>query len=164
MLFRSNYWYFDRVRHMDQGFAEYDNEDARLHTAAAGKGPEETHGSSSKEQSDKAISFVDRHASDRWMLWVHYYDPHAAYEAHDGIKAFGTDAEARYDGEIEFTDLHLGRVFDELRAKEKERPCARMDERRVLAEPAEARAPSEVALEKRAGVDVRFAAHRASGL
>jgi len=113
----TNYEYFDRKRHMDQGFAEYDNEDARLHTAAAGKGPEETHGSSSKEQSDKAISFVDRHASDRWMLWVHYYDPHAAYEAHDGIKAFGTDAEARYDGEIEFTDLHLGRVFDELRAK-----------------------------------------------
>ncbi|MEO6775209.1 MAG: sulfatase-like hydrolase/transferase [Kofleriaceae bacterium] len=113
----TNYEYFDRKRHFDQGFVEYDNEDAKLHTAAAGKGPEETHGSSSKEQSDKAISFVDRHASERWMLWVHYYDPHAAYETHAGIKPFGTDAEARYDGEIAFTDLHLGRVFDELRAK-----------------------------------------------
>jgi arylsulfatase A-like enzyme len=113
----TNYEYFERKRHMDQGFSEYDNEDAKLHTAAAGKGPEETHGSSSKEQSDKAISFVDRHAQDRWLLWVHYYDPHSAYETHEGIKPFGTDAEARYDGEIEFTDLHLGRVFDELRAK-----------------------------------------------
>jgi arylsulfatase A-like enzyme len=113
----TNYEYFDRKRHFDQGFVEYDNDDAKLHTAAAGKGPEETHGSSSKEQSDKAINFVDRHLNERWMLWVHYYDPHAAYEPHAEIKPFGTDAEARYDGEIEFTDLHLGRVFDELRAK-----------------------------------------------
>jgi len=111
----TNYEYFDRARHFDQGFVEYDNEDARLHKDAGG--PESSTGSSSKEQSDKAISFVDRHSNERWMLWVHYYDPHAAYEKHDGIRAFGTDPEALYDGEIEFTDLHLGRVFDELRAK-----------------------------------------------
>ena len=112
----TNYEYFDRKRHMDQGFAEYDNEDARLHSSVAGKGPEETHGSSSKEQTDKAINFVDRHAQERWLLWVHYYDPHSAYEKHPE-KSFGTDEEALYDGEIAFTDLHLGRLFDELRAK-----------------------------------------------
>jgi arylsulfatase A-like enzyme len=114
----TNYWYFDRSRHMDQGFAEYDNEDARLHTGIAGAGPEQTRGSSSKEQTDKAIGFVDRHAAERWFLWVHYYDPHYAYEPHPEVPAFGTDRVALYDGELAYTDRHVGRLLDELRAKQ----------------------------------------------
>jgi arylsulfatase A-like enzyme len=113
----TNYWYFDRSRRMDQGFAEYDNEDARLHTGVAGAGPEQTRGSSSKEQTDKAIGFVDRHAAQRWFLWVHYYDPHYAYEPHAEVPAFGTDRVALYDGELAYTDRNIGRLFDELRAK-----------------------------------------------
>lgn len=111
----TNYWYFDRSRHMDQGFAEYDNSHAALHRQPAG--PEESRGSSSKEQADSAIGFVDRHAGDRWFLWVHFYDPHYAYEAHPGQRSFGTDNMALYDGEILFTDTHIGRVIDELKAK-----------------------------------------------
>jgi len=114
----TNYWYFDRSRHMDQGFAEYDNEDARLHAGVPGAGPEQTRGSSSKEQTDKAIGFVDRHAAQRWFLWVHYYDPHYAYEPHAEVPAFGTDRAALYDGELRYTDLHIGRLLDELRAKQ----------------------------------------------
>jgi arylsulfatase A-like enzyme len=114
----TNYWYFDRNRHMDQGFAEYDNEDARLHTGVPGAGPEQTRGSSSKEQTDKAIKFVDRHAADRWFLWVHYYDPHYAYEPHPDGPRFGTDRVALYDGEIAYTDRHIGRLLDELRARQ----------------------------------------------
>jgi len=113
----TNYWYFDRSRHMDRGFAEYDNDDARLHNPVAGAGPEQTHGSSSREQTDKAIGFVERHAAQRWFLWVHYYDPHYAYEPHAEVPSFGSDRIALYDGEIRFTDMHLGRLFDELRAK-----------------------------------------------
>lgn len=113
----TNYWYFDRTRHMDQGFAEYDNDDARLHAPVAGAGPEQTRGSSSKEQTDKAIGFIARHAGERWFLWVHYYDPHYAYEPHPEVGSFGDDRIARYDGELRFTDLHIGRLFDELRAR-----------------------------------------------
>jgi arylsulfatase A-like enzyme len=113
----TNYDYFERVRHMDQGFAEYDNSNARLHTAIGNVGPERTHGSSSQQQTDKAIAFVDKHAGERWFLWVHYYDPHAEYEPHAEVPSFGSDDEARYDGEIRFTDLHIGRLLDELRAK-----------------------------------------------
>jgi choline-sulfatase len=113
----TNYWYFDRSRHMDQGVAEYDNEDARLHAGVAGAGPEQTRGSSSKEQTDKAIAFVDRHAAQRWSLWVHYYDPHYAYEPHPDVPSFGTDRVALYDGELAFTDLHIGRLLDDLRAR-----------------------------------------------
>jgi arylsulfatase A-like enzyme len=114
----TNYWYFDRSRHMDQGFAEYDNEDARLHAGVAGAGPEQTRGSSSREQTDKAIAFVGRHADRRWLLWVHYYDPHYAYEPHAEIPPFGSDRMALYDGELAYTDLHIGRLLDELRARQ----------------------------------------------
>ncbi|MDQ3369827.1 MAG: sulfatase-like hydrolase/transferase, partial [Myxococcota bacterium] len=113
----TNYWYFDRSRRMDQGFAEYDNENARLHSGVSGAGPEQTKGSSSKEQTDKAIAFVDKHADQRWFLWVHYYDPHYAYEPHPEVPAFGTDRVALYDGELRYTDLHIGRLLDHLRAQ-----------------------------------------------
>src|SRR6185369_14039276 len=35
----TNYDYFDKFRHMDQGFAEYDNENKRLHSPVPGAGP-----------------------------------------------------------------------------------------------------------------------------
>jgi len=113
----TNYWYFDRVRRMDQGFAEYDNENARLHAGVANAGPEQTKGSSSAQQTDKALAYVNRNADKRWFLWVHYYDPHYAYEPHPEVPQFGTDRTALYDGEIAFTDLHIGRLLDDLRAK-----------------------------------------------
>ncbi|MGN6105462.1 MAG: sulfatase-like hydrolase/transferase [Kofleriaceae bacterium] len=113
----TNYWYFDKSRRMDQGIAEYDNENARLHSGVAGAGPEQTRGSSSKEQTDKALAFVERHAAERWFLWVHYYDPHYAYEPHPGIESFGSDRVALYDGELRYTDQHIGRLLDGLRAR-----------------------------------------------
>jgi arylsulfatase A-like enzyme len=113
----TNYWYFDKVRRMDKGTTEYDNENARLHSGVPGAGPEQTRGSSSREQTDKALAFVDRNADKRWFLWVHYYDPHYAYEPHPGGPSFGTDRVALYDGELAYTDLHIGRLLDGLRAK-----------------------------------------------
>jgi arylsulfatase A-like enzyme len=112
----TNYWYFDRVRRMDQGFAEYDNENASLHAGVKGHGPEQTKGSSSRQQTDKAIKFVERHADKRWFLWVHYYDPHYAYEAHPETP-FGSSRIDLYDSEIAYTDLHIGRLLDDLRAR-----------------------------------------------
>ena len=32
-----------------------------------------------------------RHAAQRWFLWVHYYDPHSAYEPHPEVPSFGSD-------------------------------------------------------------------------
>lgn len=113
----TNYWYFDAHRGMAQGFEEYDNDNARLHSAIPGHGPAATAGSSSREQTDKALAFVERHAGQRWFLWVHYYDPHYEYEAHPEVPPFGTTRLDRYDGEIRFTDDQLGRLFDELRRR-----------------------------------------------
>ena len=109
----TNYHYFDKARRMDQGFDSYDNSSARLH---AGADPASTHGTSSREQADKSIAFVEAHATGRWFLWVHFYDPHHEYELHPGTTTFGDDAVARYDHEIRFTDDQIARVIDRLRA------------------------------------------------
>ncbi len=112
-----NYWYFDRQRHMDQGFNSYDNRNQRYHKPVSGKGPAETQGSSSKQQSDKALAFIDQNAENRFFLWVHYYDPHFQYEAHPEVKDFGPSAIDRYDSEIRFTDHHIGRVIADLKRR-----------------------------------------------
>ena len=52
--------------------------------------------------------------------------------------------------------------IDQQRAEKEERPEPRIDQRRVLAEPAESRAPREIALEHRPRVDVRLARDRAA--
>jgi arylsulfatase A-like enzyme len=51
-----------------------------------------------------------------WLLWLHYFDPHAPYLVHPGVsEAFGVDSDLdRYDGEIAYTDQHIGRLLDEL--------------------------------------------------
>ena len=112
-----NYWYFDEHRRMDQGFDSYDNENKRYHTHVSGKGPAETAGSSSRQQTDKALQFVARHADERFFLWVHYYDPHYRYEAHTEVPSFGDSEIDRYDQEIRFTDMHIGRLVDDLKRR-----------------------------------------------
>lgn len=107
-----NYHYFDRVRRMDQGFDTYDNTNARLHQ---GRDPASTRGTSSREQADAAIRWIEAHADRRFFLWVHFYDPHFEYELHPGTVSFGDDKIARYDHEIRFTDDQLARVFARLR-------------------------------------------------
>jgi arylsulfatase A-like enzyme len=112
-----NHWYFDTNRRMNQGFASYDNENKRLHPGVPGKGPAETRGSSSKEQTDKAIAIYDAAEGKRVFLWVHYYDPHYEYERHEGVPWFGDAAIDRYDHEIRWTDQQIGRLFDDLRRR-----------------------------------------------
>jgi hypothetical protein len=113
----TNYWYFDEVRRMNQGFEVYDNKNKRLHTATGNEGPKHTRGSSSKEQTDKALEFVAAHGAQRFFLWVHYYDPHSEYEAHPEVATFGDTDLDRYDAEIRFTDFHLARLIADLKAR-----------------------------------------------
>ena len=51
-----------------------------------------------------------------WFLWLHYFDPHSLYLAHEGVsEAFGTgEKHDRYDGEIAFTDRAIGHLLSGL--------------------------------------------------
>lgn len=50
----------------------------------------------------------------RFFGWFHFFDPHAQYVPHQGAPDFANPfpAKALYDGEVWFTDLHIGKVLD----------------------------------------------------
>ena len=47
---------------------------------------------------------------------MHYLDPHADYLAHDDVPSFGKSQRDLYDGEVAFTDKHVGRLLDAIAA------------------------------------------------
>jgi arylsulfatase A-like enzyme len=111
------YLYFNRVdqRGFERAVDYYDDTCAALHTNL--NGPAESVGSSARQMADKGIAFLRAHGQEKFFLWMHFYDPHLNYERHPEAPDFGKAQVDLYDGEIWFTDLHLGRVLDELRAQ-----------------------------------------------
>ena len=66
------------------------------------------------EMADRAIAWLRDHASRRFFLWVHFYDPHWPYEPPaEFAERCGGDV---YDGEVSFMDAQIGRILDELKA------------------------------------------------
>ena len=100
---------------LHQGFEHYDEELVHATLRASHRAI------SSPELTDKAIRLLEGwsdpgpHAAP-WFLFVHYFDPHKGYQLHDGIsEGFGTqEASDKYDGEIAFTDRHIGRLLEAL--------------------------------------------------
>jgi choline-sulfatase len=84
--------------------------------AAPGSGVDWFH--SSRGLADSAIQMLsDPHVtSGPFFIWVHFLDPHKYYLEHPGFPNFGNDRRALYDGEIAYTDFHIGRVLAALDA------------------------------------------------
>jgi len=93
-----------------QGFDEYDDD-----LSASGETAQfmlrETKASDTLRRARK---WLERRGRDRWFLWVHFFDPHAAYlppepyvSRHPGRP---------YDGEIAAADAALGSLLADLRA------------------------------------------------
>ncbi|MBL8683087.1 MAG: sulfatase-like hydrolase/transferase [Myxococcales bacterium] len=112
--------YFRRTdaRGFERGVDEYDDSLIHLHTEIGG--PSESAGSSSAEVTDRALRFVRENSGRQWFLWAHYFDPHHQYVSHDDGETtfFGTAPIDRYDSEVQYTDRHIGRLLDALRASE----------------------------------------------
>jgi len=70
---------------------------------------------SAKPLTDLAIEHL-RTMKAPFFLWVHYFDPHFDYLAHEKYRDFGDATLDRYDQEIAHTDEHIGRLLDELAA------------------------------------------------
>jgi arylsulfatase A-like enzyme len=50
--------------------------------------------------------------SGRFFAWYHFLDPHDQYQRHPGVELFGRKARDLYDGEVTFTDQHIGKLLD----------------------------------------------------
>ena len=61
---------------------------------------------------EPATALLREHAGERFFLWVHYFDPHAAYLPPEPFRSeYGSDP---YDGEIAYADSQIGALLAEL--------------------------------------------------
>jgi arylsulfatase A-like enzyme len=73
--------------------------------------------SSASLQTEQVLSFLAKQAPERFLAWIHYFAPHEPYLDHPEVSPpFGTTGLDRYDAEIRWTDLHLGRLVRSVRA------------------------------------------------
>ncbi len=59
-----------------------------------------------------------KNAKKPFALWTHFFEPHSRYMEHSEFPAHktGFDAlEEKYDGEVSFADLHIGKILDALK-------------------------------------------------
>jgi arylsulfatase A-like enzyme/tetratricopeptide (TPR) repeat protein len=68
---------------------------------------------------DLGLEWLEMGSDRPFFAWLHFYDPHIPYDPPEpyGSRFGGRGLPGLYDGEIAFTDLHLGRVLDWLEAK-----------------------------------------------
>ncbi len=112
----ASHWYFAQWSGLSQGMDEWD----MSAKPTEGQGENDTSITSDK-LSDAAIRLLKKpdNTNGRFFMWIHYFDPHAQYMPHEGSPDFlgegrgGVAAtRALYDGEVWFTDKHVGRVLD----------------------------------------------------
>lgn len=104
--------YFGNFGGLDRGFAVVDLR------AAPPEGADWAvdNTATSPALTDAALELLKEHGDKRFFLWVHYLDPHADYLKHDDVPAFGKTQRDMYDGEVAFTDKHIGRLLDHVSA------------------------------------------------
>lgn len=115
----ASHWYFKPTSGVTQGFDRFDL------SAMPSSGQGDTDSTTTSAQlTDAGLELLRGHAGSRFMLWVHYFDPHAQYVPHAGAPDFtdpakpaGWKQRAGYDGEIWFTDQQIGRLLDYARTQ-----------------------------------------------
>jgi arylsulfatase A-like enzyme len=100
--------YFGRGKHLDQGFDVWELVPGITFDATTDKNV------TSDKMTDIAIKALSDPATagKPFFTWVHYTDPHDEYNKHSESPDFGKDNRSRYDSEVFFTDLHVGRLLD----------------------------------------------------
>ncbi|MEW6379509.1 MAG: tetratricopeptide repeat protein [bacterium] len=97
---------------LDQGFDDYNDHLPKQQTTMAVHFSERR----AAEVTGLALSRIRDHKNRKrfpFFLWLHYFDPHAPYEAPEPFK--GRYSQSPYDGEIASVDHCLGTLFQELK-------------------------------------------------
>ena len=109
----ASHWYFKPKYGLTQGMDTWDM--SALPSESAGDADSAV---TSEHLSDAAIRLLgdSDNTSGRFFMWVHYFDPHANYVVHPDAPDFRPGAKnwakPLYDGEVWFTDHHIGRLLD----------------------------------------------------
>jgi arylsulfatase A-like enzyme len=107
----ASHFYFEPRFGLVQGMDTWD-------MSARPGGEEQETTSADARVADRALTLLraPENASQRFFLWVHFFDPHKQYVPHPEIPAFGSGERARYDAEVAWTDRQIGRLLDALDA------------------------------------------------
>ena len=54
----------------------------------------------------------EKNTKGQFFLWSHLMDPHDVYVRHEESPDFGKDNRGRYDSEVWFTDMWIGKLFE----------------------------------------------------
>jgi arylsulfatase A-like enzyme len=65
---------------------------------------------------DQVLAYYQEVKPKKSFVWVHFFEPHEPYVAHDGF-GFGPGDIERYDSEIAYTDAAVGRLIEAVRAE-----------------------------------------------
>lgn len=109
----ASHWYFKPKYGLTQGMDVWDL--SALPPDSAGDADSSV---TSGGLSDAAIRLLSDPAnvSARFFMWAHYFDPHANYVVHPEAPDFRPGqkdwSKPLYDGEVWFTDHHVGRLID----------------------------------------------------
>lgn len=100
--------YFDRGKNLNQGFDIWELAPGIRFDSSTDKNI------TSDKMTDMAIRMLSDEAntSKQFFMWFHYMDPHDQYIQHDETPVFGKHNRDRYDSEVFFTDLHIGKLFE----------------------------------------------------
>jgi arylsulfatase A-like enzyme/Flp pilus assembly protein TadD len=93
---------------LDQGFETYDDDltkGVKLGTHMFRERPGEL-------TNEPAVEWLRSNGNERFFLWVHYFDPHAAYLPPEPFRSEYVDD--LYDGEIAYVDSQIGALLAEL--------------------------------------------------
>ncbi|MBK8994888.1 MAG: sulfatase [Myxococcales bacterium] len=92
---------------MDQGFADW-----RIVEGLSFDAQTDNHVTSHK-MTPLAISQLEAMPKDKpFFMYLHYMDPHDVYHQHKDSPVFGKRVRDKYDSEVFYTDLWLGKLFD----------------------------------------------------
>lgn len=109
----ASHWYFDPKFGLSQGMDIWD-----LSTVVGGPGGPVYTLVTSAALTDVGIKLLSdpKNVQGRFFLWIHYLDPHQYYVRHpetpDLLPAVSNGDKALYDGEVWYTDHHVGRLLD----------------------------------------------------
>jgi arylsulfatase A-like enzyme/predicted Zn-dependent protease len=68
--------------------------------------------------SQKFATWIEKNYSNKFFTWLHFYDPHSPYQQHAEVdKKFMNTERLKYEGEIAFVDLQIGKIIRLLEAK-----------------------------------------------
>ncbi len=100
--------YFDRAPGLKQGFDIYQMVPGLTWNAQTDESV------TSQKSIPEIIKLLENpeNTKGQFFLWSHLMDPHDQYVKHEESPDFGGDNRGRYDSEVFYTDMWLGKLFD----------------------------------------------------